>query len=278
MPASSNRTEQLAHALLILFLAFLLPLRAEDAPTPAIPETPAEQPATAGTPDAPAEGSREEIIGSVSLVERLGQGGFTMYFLGALSIVALTFALERLVNLNRSRIFPRGLAEKVMGLWNEKKYEDILTSCQARPSTLSSVVSALVRHRHCSPLEISMLAGDIAGRDMRGHLQKAYPIAIVATLSPLLGLLGTVIGMIESFEVVAIAGSLGDASMLAGGISKALVTTATGLIIAVPALGLYHFFKSKTHTFTMALEGEVHELLTSWFLGQDNAAEEAEEG
>ena len=111
-----------------------------------------------------------------------------------------------------------------------------------------------------------MLAGDLAGRDMRRHLQRAYPIAVVATLSPLLGLLGTVVGMIESFEIVAIAGSLGDASLMAGSISKALVTTAGGLVIAIPALGLYHLFKSRTQGLTMQLEGEVHELLTAWFM------------
>lgn len=113
-----------------------------------------------------------------------------------------------------------------------------------------------------------MLAGDIAGRDLRGHLQKAYPIAVAATVAPLLGLFGTVIGMIEAFEIVAIAGSLGDASLLAGSISKALVTTAAGLIIAIPALATYHYFKSRTHAFAMALESDVNELLTTWFMDQ----------
>ena len=214
----------------------------------------------------PTTETTEEVIGSVSFVERLEQGGLTMYFLAALSVVALTFSLERLVRLKRKAIFPDGLMDRAKALWAEGQYDELLDLCQRTPSTLATVIEAFVRHRHCTPQELSMLAGDLAGRDMRRHLQGAYPIAIVATLSPLLGLLGTVIGMIESFEVVAIAGSLGDASMLAGGISKALVTTATGLVIAVPSLGLYHFFKTRTQAHTMALEGEVHELLTSWFM------------
>ena len=101
---------------------------------------------------------------------------------------------------------------------------------------------------------------------MRQHLQRAYPIAIVATLAPLLGLLGTVIGMIESFEVVSVVGSMGDASVLAGSISKALVTTAAGLIIAVPALAFYHYIKGRTVALTLLLEEDVNEVLTTWFM------------
>jgi len=237
-----------------------------------------EQPVAAteqseATPRASGEPTyEEEIIGNVSLVERLDQGGKTMVFLLALSVIAVTFAIERVVRLKRSAVVPDGLTQEAMALWDDGNEADLLDLCAQRRSTLATIIDAFVRHKHCTSQELSMLAGDLAGRDMRGHLQRAYPIAVVATLSPLLGLLGTVIGMIESFEVVAIAGSLGDASMLAGGISKALVTTATGLVIAVPALGLYHFFKSRTNTLTMALEGEVHELLTSWFMDKDARA------
>jgi biopolymer transport protein ExbB len=208
----------------------------------------------------------EEVIGRVSPVERLKQGGNTMIFLLALSVAALSFALERLVRLRRGVVAPEGLVDQAQALWEEGKHEEILALCERRPSTLSSIISAFVRHRHCTSQELSMLAGDLAGRDMRRHLQRAYPIAVVATIAPLLGLLGTVVGMIDAFEIVAIAGSLGDASLMAGAISKALVTTATGLVIAIPALGLYHFFKSRTHALTMQLESEVHEILTAWFM------------
>ena len=102
-------------------------------------------------------------------------------------------------------------------------------------------------------------------REIRKHLRRAYPLALVATIAPLLGLLGTVIGMIGAFDKVSAAGSLGDASMLGGDISKALITTATGLCIAVPALALYHFFKSRTNMYGMILEEEVCELITRWF-------------
>ncbi len=259
---------------LLLGIALLMPLFAcaqEPGSSGAPPAAEATQPAeVSAQPAADAAATHEdEVVGSVSLVERLAQGGKTMVFLLALSVMAVTFGLERAVRLRRSAVAPDGLSREAMGLWEAGKHRALLELCARKPSTLATIIDAFVRHRHCSSQELSMLAGDLAGRDMRRHLQRAYPIAVVATLSPLLGLLGTVVGMIESFEVVAIVGSLGDASMLAGGISKALVTTATGLVIAVPALGVYHFFRSRTNTLTMVLEGEVHELLTAWFMDKD---------
>lgn len=222
--------------------------------------------ATLGTNTVAGEQSTTEVVGSVTLTERLQSGGKTMLFLGLCSLAALTFSLERLFGLKRSAISPAGLTQDAMRLWEAKDYDGINSLCDQHPSTLATILKSFVRHRHCSSQELSQLAGDIAGRDMRMHLQRAYPIAIAATLSPLLGLLGTVIGMIESFEVVAIVGSMGDASVLAGSISKALVTTATGLIIAVPSLAMYHFFKSRTSSLTALLEGNVNEVLTTWFM------------
>ncbi len=87
----------------------------------------------------------------------------------------------------------------------------------------------MVKHRDFSFNDIGTVAEDIVSREVRQEQQKAYPIAVIATLAPLLGLLGTVIGMINSFEAVALAGSMGDPSIMASDISFALVTTAMGL-------------------------------------------------
>ncbi len=245
---------------LILLILIAGPLAAQDEP-PA-ESAPAE---TAEEVETATEDSGEALQG-VSLFERLGQGGITMVFIALLSVGALTFALERALNLKKESINPGVLLNSVKRDWKNDDYEAVLKDCEKHPSALADVVRYLVDHRTASTLELSNISEDIAGRAMRGHLQKAYPLAIIATIAPLLGLFGTVLGMIDSFEVVAIAGSLGDASLLAGGISKALVTTAGGLALAIPALGAYHYFKSRTTTHSMALERDVNDLLTSWFL------------
>ena len=111
-----------------------------------------------------------------------------------------------------------------------------------------------------------MIAGDIASRELKDHMRRAYPLAVVATISPMLGLLGTIIGMIGAFDKIAMAGSLGDASLLGADIGKALITTGAGLTIAVPALALYHYFRSRVSLYGITLEEEASDLITSWYL------------
>ena len=210
-------------------------------------------------------GPEDEITAGEALVLKLKQGGMTMVFLFVVSIFGVACALERAFRLNRKAIVPAGLAEKAAALWRAGKYDEVKALAEKDKSALAQTLAAVAKHPHMHMADVSTIAGDVASRNLRRHIQRAYPLAIVATISPLLGLLGTVIGMIGAFDKVAAAGSLGDASMLGGDISKALITTATGLCIAVPALALYHFFKSRTNGYGMLLEEEVSELLTEWF-------------
>ncbi len=117
--------------------------------------------------------------------------------------------------------------------------------------------------------EVSEIAGELVSRELAIHHQRAYPLGIVATLAPLLGLLGMIFGMITTFETVAMAGALGDPTQLASGISEALVTTGLGLAVAIPFLALYHFFKHRTNGFGVQLEGEVTSLLTAWLMNRE---------
>jgi biopolymer transport protein ExbB len=203
---------------------------------------------------------------------KLKQGGWTMVFLLAVSIFGVAYTIERLAHLRRGAIVPDGLCAQADKLWKNGQYDKLETLDEQNPSTLARALATVARHRTSGLNDVSMMAGDVAARDLKRHLQKAYPLAVVATLSPLLGLLGTVIGMIGAFDKVATAGELGDASLLGGDISKALITTGVGLAIAVPALAIYHFFRSRTSLYGIMLEEEVSELLTEWY-SKDKAAE-----
>jgi biopolymer transport protein ExbB len=122
----------------------------------------------------------------------------------------------------------------------------------------------VIEHKRFAYADLSAVAGDVATRGLRQAQQRAFPLALVATLSPLLGLLGTVIGMIGAFDAVALAGSLGDASVMAGEISYALVTTAMGLIVAVPALAAYHLVKARTTSLATSLDQQASEMINGW--------------
>ena len=141
--------------------------------------------------------------------------------------------------------------------------------CEKHKSTLGRVIQALTKHRDLVNGEISTLASDISSRELKLHLHKAYPLAVAATISPLLGLFGTVYGMIGAFDAVAQAHEMGDPSIMAESISFALMTTAIGLIIAVPSLAAYHYFRTRINIFALTLEEEVNELILNLFMKKE---------
>ncbi len=212
--------------------------------------------------------------GLMALPGKLAQGGWTVLVQLLLSVVAGAYAIERFIRLRQKNIVPSGLASQADSLWKKKKYEDILKLCQSQPSTLARVIRFIVVHRKNSFNQLSSSANDIASREMKLHIQKAYPLAVIGTLEPLLGLLGTVLGMMQTFALVSEAGALGNASLLAGGISKFLVCTGTGLFIAVPCLAVYHYLKLRGISLAHQLEEEVETLQHGWFLIQESYDED----
>jgi biopolymer transport protein ExbB len=198
--------------------------------------------------------------------ERLKQGGPAAVVQIGLSIFGAGFVFERIGRLRRKNLVPDGLADDARKLWRAGKFDELEQLAAVHPSTLARVIAFIARNRQSPMVEVSEVCGDMVSRELAVHYQRAYPLGIVATLEPLLGLLGMIIGMISTFETVAIAGSLGDASQLAAGISEALITTGLGLAIAIPFLALYHFFKHRTASFGILLEEQVTSLLSEWFM------------
>ncbi|MCJ8328732.1 MAG: MotA/TolQ/ExbB proton channel family protein [Lentisphaeria bacterium] len=249
--------------IIVTLCIFVSPLGAQDPGTAVKKTEPAKAPATESAvskKSAPAE-----ISETSALFTKLKDTGRTGIALLLISIAALTFMLERLVNLRRSRISPKGLFESADTLWEAKDYDGILKLCANKKSALSKVLVEIVMQRSRKLEIVSMLAGDVASREIRHHLQRAYPLAVCATISPLLGLFGTIVGMIGAFETVAVAGEMGDPSLMAGDIAFALITTAIGLVIAVPSLAAYHFFKVRTTIYALNLEELAGNTVTRWF-------------
>jgi len=201
----------------------------------------------------------------VDFVHQLRDGGIGIVVIGALSLLMVTVALERLVNFRKSRVAPEGLVQALQPLWETGQYDVLQARLAASNSTLARMLAHLVQGRHLDARAVAEGAADIASLELRTHQQKAYALAVVATVAPIVGLLGTVIGMIEAFHVIAFSGAMGDPALLAGGISKALINTAAGLSVALPALALHHFFKSRQVALGLALERDVQQLLQAGF-------------
>lgn len=206
------------------------------------------------------------------LVEQFNAGGRTMWFLLALSVVAVAFTIERVVRFRPSRIVPRGLADGMRGLWKAGDHAGILARCRADGSCLARIIVFIVEHRVAPPEMVAANAADIGAREIRPHLAKVAPLAVVAALAPLFGLFGTVYGMMESFEQFRLLGETGDPSVFAGSISLALITTAAGLIVCMPAIAVHHLLRAWITRTSGRLEDEVSELINDWLVPAAPAA------
>jgi biopolymer transport protein ExbB len=196
----------------------------------------------------------------LNLASQLLEGGTGVVVIGALSVLALAVSFERLANFRASRVAPQALAEEALGLWRDGDYQALAARAAEDRSSLARVLEFLAGHPRLPIETLSARAAEIASTELRLQQQKAYALNVVATIAPIVGLLGTVVGMIEAFHVIAFNG-MGDPTLLAGGISKALVNTAAGLSVALPSLAMHHFFRNRMVNIGITLERQLGRLL-----------------
>jgi biopolymer transport protein ExbB len=201
----------------------------------------------------------------LNIVEQAGEGGVALLVILGLSILFLAVAIERLLHLRARHIVPAGLADQMLPLCASGQFALAGAHVAGQDSTLARIIAFIAEHHQMDYARVSAGAADIASLELRRHQQKFYALAIVATVAPIVGLLGTVLGMIEAFHVIAFADGMGNPALLAGGISKALVNTAGGLSVALPALATHHFLKHRTALLALALEQDVNRLLLASF-------------
>ncbi|MDR6937341.1 MULTISPECIES: MotA/TolQ/ExbB proton channel family protein [unclassified Luteibacter] len=201
----------------------------------------------------------------------LREGGLAILVLLAMSVIALWVAIERFRSVRKRLVVPEGLARRADVLWQEGRIDQVQTLISSDPSTLSRMLRYMLDYRAHDLASITKGVEDIASIELRDHLRRIYPLAIIATVAPIVGLLGTVAGMIEAFHALAFSGPVDPAS-LASGISKALVNTAAGLCVALPALAFYHGFKYRITAFGLELERQAGALLRTHFMGTTSGA------
>jgi biopolymer transport protein ExbB len=188
------------------------------------------------------------------LFEILNKGGWVMYPLLACSLLAVAIILERFIwGPNRSRVIPDALLREVYSLIEGKRLQELVGVCRANTSPIARIILTALQYRKRPRSELLDLL-EVAGRNEALRLQRPLgALGTIAAVSPLLGLLGTVLGMIKTFQVIELEG-VGNAAALAGGISEALITTAAGLTIAIPTLVFHRFFAQKTKRLIIEME------------------------
>ncbi|QDQ87526.1 MotA/TolQ/ExbB proton channel family protein [Alcaligenaceae bacterium SJ-26] len=186
--------------------------------------------------------------------------GWPVWPLLATSILTLALIIERSLSLRRARILPAGLAEQAADMLQRRQTHPEALSRLHDTSPLGVVLAAVLEHRTDTPERQRQYVED-AGHAVAFQLSRYLPaLATIAVAAPLMGLFGTVIGMIEIFGAWTPTGS--DPTQMARGISVALYNTAFGILIAIPALVAHRFFRSRTDIYLDEMERQAARLST----------------
>lgn len=182
-------------------------------------------------------------------------GGWLMLPLILSSIFAVAIIGERFWSLQEKRITPKHLVGQVWQWYKSDDLDEKHLEALAKSSPLGQVLAAGLVNRH-HPRAIMKESVEESGRQVIVNLEKYLTtLGTIAQITPLLGLLGTVIGMIKVFSAITTQG-VGNPGVLAGGISEALITTATGLCIAIPSLYFYRHFRAQVNILVLKMEEE----------------------
>ncbi|WP_126454850.1 MotA/TolQ/ExbB proton channel family protein [Sulfuriflexus mobilis] len=210
------------------------------------------------------------------MFELVKAGGWLMLPIILCSAIALAIIAERFWSLQRKRITPKHLVAQIWH-WARNKQLDEAKILQLRKgSQLGRIIAAGLVNRH-HPREIMKESIEDAGRHIVPELERFLnTLGTIASITPLLGLLGTVVGMIDVFTAI-IEHGVGNPAELADGISKALITTAAGLSVAIPALMFYRYFRGRVNELVLTMEQEALKLIEVLHGEREDADLEEEE-
>jgi biopolymer transport protein ExbB len=182
-------------------------------------------------------------------------GGIVMVPILLCSVLAVAIALERLWTLREQRVVPTELTDKVWQWVENRALSDKQVAALEQHSPLGRVLAAGLANRY-RDRAVMLEAIEDAGRHVVHDLERFLnTLGTIAAISPLLGLLGTVTGMIRTFKAITVAG-VGNPAAMAGGISEALITTAAGLLVAIPALVAYRYLRGLVDALVIRMEKE----------------------
>jgi biopolymer transport protein ExbB len=190
----------------------------------------------------------------MTLWQIISSGGEVMVVLAFLSIAALGLIVYYFLTINDARLLPSDLQDGVISSLEQGDHERARLLCENDDTLLSSIISAGLTKAGRDKIVLKEAIEDEGRRNIEALWQRLSYLGDIAAISPMVGLLGTVLGMIQAFNVIAFQTGAVKPILLASGISKAMVTTATGLIIAIPAMIFYSFFRGRVQNASARLE------------------------
>jgi biopolymer transport protein ExbB len=200
-------------------------------------------------------------MGETSMFNFFLKGGHLMWPILLCSIISIAIILERFYCFYRIKTKTPNIFPRVKALIKDGKPDEALKLCEKTPGPIAHILAVGIHIRNRGPEEKEKLISKAGSKIVR-HLDKNLRVlAIISNVATLLGLLGTVTGMIRVFMKIQELGGRVDAVVLAGGIWEALITTAAGLFVAIPTLVAYHYFEGRVEDISSQMKDAASELL-----------------
>ena len=214
------------------------------------------------------------------MLEVFEKGGFLMYPIFICSLIAVTIFFERMFYLKSVKTKSKRFVDRVKNLVKKGSIELAISACRKSPTPISQIMLAGLMKFGQGREEIKEAIEDSANQEIPLLEKNLSTLSTIGNITPLLGLLGTVFGMIKAFNVIAIMG-VGQPEALAGGISEALLTTAFGLSVAIPTIVIYNYLSHRVDKLIKEMEiscVDLLELLTNHDISQNTGKSFDQEG
>lgn len=206
--------------------------------------------------------SVEQAGQGMTLFQVIQSGGWVMLALGVLSVVMLSLVVFLFLRLNLERLIPEESTERVISMIEKKQYPNAQTLCEGDENLIFSMVTAGLNKENIDDCK------EAIELEARKHTTSLWAplnyLSDIAQISPMLGLLGTVLGMIQAFNTIAFDAAAVKPLLLAGGVSKAMITSAGGLIIAIIATIFFTVLRTRVETITNVLEARTNQLINAF--------------
>lgn len=215
-----------------------------------------------------AQDAAADAGGDVSLAQLWRQGGWAMYPLAVFSILALGLILYNAIAVRVQPLLRPDITVQLEETLGRADLAAAQTVCEENPGMIANITRAglaRIKGDHFDPAAVEKAMEEASVEEVAGPFINISYLSIIATLAPMVGMLGTVSGMIKAFRNIAL-GGMGKPELLADNISEALITTAVGLIVGIPAMFAYFVFKSRYAKLTSRISrtcGDLHQTLVS---------------
>ena len=206
--------------------------------------------------DAPPAGGE-----AMSMIQFVKYGGFIGVILILCSVVAMGMSIERAIGLKRDNIVPPDVLQQLEGLFDDEEYEEAMAVCEAQPCYLTNVIAAGLPKIGTPYENIQNSMGEVGDFEATKLQQSISYINFIVQVTPMMGLFGTVMGMIGAFNTIATSPTPPTPAQLAGGIQQALVTTCMGLMVAIPFSVVFFYFRNKVQRMILEVAAIAEELM-----------------